>query len=226
MGLDLNEFPFSPRQLVSGTPVRILTVARLVELKGHQFAIRAIAEIRKHHPSVHYDIVGDGPLRPELESLVQELGLGGIVTFHGARTSEEVRNMMATSHLFVLTSVTADGGQEGQGLVIQEAQASGMPVIATEHGAFPEGLLPGRSGFLVPERDVAALADRLTDLITHPETWSELGREGRKYVEERYDIKQLNLELVSMYIDARRGSKANDEKQARRLERRGEMKDD
>jgi colanic acid/amylovoran biosynthesis glycosyltransferase len=204
VGLDPDEFPFSARVLVPGTPVRILTIARLVEIKGHEYVIRAVAKVRERHPNVRYDIVGDGPLRPRLESLVVDLGLDDIVTFYGAQTSEEIRDLMAASNLFVLASVTVNGDQEGQGLVIQEAQASGLPVIATEHGPFAEGLLPGHSGFLVPERDVAALADRLTDLIAHPETWSELGRKGREYVMERFDIRRLNLELVSVYEDALR----------------------
>jgi colanic acid/amylovoran biosynthesis glycosyltransferase len=90
------------------------------------------------------------------------------------------------------------GDEEGQGLVLQEAQACGLPVIATNHGALPEGLVPGQSGFLVPERDVDALAARLNYLIEHPELWPIMGRLGREFV-VNYDIRKLNSLLIELY---------------------------
>jgi colanic acid/amylovoran biosynthesis glycosyltransferase len=96
--------------------------------------------------------------------------------------------------------VTAeDGDVEGQGLALQEAQASGLPVVATDHDGFPESIAPDRSGFLVPERDVDALADRLLYLVRHPAVWPEMGQAGRKHVEDHYDAGSLNLRLVEIY---------------------------
>jgi colanic acid/amylovoran biosynthesis glycosyltransferase len=109
---------------------------------------------------------------------------------------------MDAAHLFVLASVNLEGDAEGQGLVLQEAQACGLPVVATEHGAFPEGLLPGKSGFVVPERDAGALAERLAWLISNPGSWPGLGRQGRGYVESRYDIRMLNTALSALYAEA------------------------
>jgi colanic acid/amylovoran biosynthesis glycosyltransferase len=204
VGLNPDDFPFRERVPRPGEPIRILTVARLVEIKGHEHVIRAVARVRERHPNVRYDIVGEGPLRPKLENLVEELRLRDSVTLHGARDSHGVRRFMAEAHLFLLGSVTVDGDAEGQGLVLQEAQASGLPVVATSHGAFPEGLLPGKSGFLVPERDVNALAAQLSALVTNAETWPELGRRGRNYVEERYDVRKLNLRLADLYASVLR----------------------
>ena len=102
----------------------------------------------------------------------------------------------------MLTSVTLSGDQEGQGLALQEAQASGLPVIATNHGAFPEGFLPGRSGLLVLERDPDALAEQIAQLIEGSERWPAMGEEGRKFVEENYDHKKLNSRLMDIYRDA------------------------
>ena len=109
---------------------------------------------------------------------------------------------MARAHIFVLASLSVAGDQEGQGLVLQEAQAAGLPVIATNHGALPEGLLPDRSGFLVPERDIDALTERLHFLMERPETWSMMGRVGRQFVETRYDIRELNSCLATLYMEA------------------------
>ncbi len=83
--------------------------------------------------------------------------------------------------------------------MLQEAQAAGLPVLATNHGALPEGLLADESGFLVPERNVDALAERLDYLVRRPELWPAMGRAGRKYVETHYDIRRLNSQLVQLY---------------------------
>jgi colanic acid/amylovoran/stewartan biosynthesis glycosyltransferase WcaL/AmsK/CpsK len=200
--LDPRRFRFAERTLEPGEPVRIVTVARLVEVKGHEYAIRAVAKLAERRASVRYDIVGDGPHR-ELEELIRELGLQEVVTLHGALAGGDVVRMMAKAHLFVLASVaTDDGEQEGQGLAIQEAQATGLPVVVTDHGPFAEGIAVGESGFLVPERDVEALAERLAHLVEHPELWPAMGRAGRRHVENRYDSRVLNRRLVELYAEA------------------------
>ena len=75
----------------------------------------------------------------------------------------------------------------------------GMPVISTLHGGIPELVEDGKSGFLVPERDANAIAQKLNYLIAHPEVWAEMGKAGRSRVEEKYDINKLNDELVEVY---------------------------
>lgn len=205
VGLDLEAFPFHARTRRAGEPVRVLTVARLVEIKGHEFAIRAVAKARQRHPELHYDIVGDGPLRKELEALIAELGLQNGVTLHGAREGGYIQELMTRAHFAVLASVSVEGDQEGQGLFLQEAQACGLPVLATQHGALPEGLLPELSGCLVPERDVEALAARLAFLLEHPDVWPEMGQRGREFVAKYYDIRRLNEHLVQFYRDAAAG---------------------
>ncbi len=199
VGLNPDEFSFSERTGRLGEPVRILTVARLVKIKGHEFSLRAFAKVRQKHPRAHYDIVGDGPMRSELEKLAAQLGLRDAVTFHGACDGAQVQRYMAESQIFLLASVSVEGDREGQGLVLQEAQATGLPVVATAHGGLPEGMLADKSGFLVHESDVGALAERLSFLIEHPETWPEIGRQGRAFVEERFDSRNLNRQLVKLY---------------------------
>jgi len=199
MGLDLAAFPFRTRMRTNNEPVRLLTVARLVEIKGHEFALRAVTKARLRYPEIHYDIVGDGPLRKKLEALVAELGLQNAVTLHGAREGAFVQQLMQSAHVAVLASVSIEGDAEGQGLFLQEAQACGLPVVATQHGALPEGMLPGKSGFLVPERDADALARQLESLLDHPEKWAAMGSCGRAFVERRYAIHQLNERLVDLH---------------------------
>ena len=204
MGVDLRRFSFHERVPQPGEPVRILTVGRLVEKKGLEYAIRAVAGARERYPDLLYDIVGEGPLRASLEALIGELGVGEVVTLHGAKSGERVRELMAQAHLFVMPSVTAsDGDMEGQGLALQEAQASGLPVLATDHNGFSDSIVPGRSGVLVPERDATQLAARLVYLLERPGLWAGMGRAGRRHVEENYDITNLNRRLVELYAEAR-----------------------
>jgi len=110
---------------------------------------------------------------------------------------------MDEAHILLMPSVTAGNGDtEGQGLVLQEAQACGLPVLATDHNGFPEGMLPGRSGFLVPERDFESMAERLTYMLEHPQMWAGWGCAGRAHVEAHYDIRKLSLRLEQLYKQA------------------------
>jgi colanic acid/amylovoran/stewartan biosynthesis glycosyltransferase WcaL/AmsK/CpsK len=197
--LDPDSFAYRPREWQPATELRIATVGRLVEKKGHEYAIHALAKLREKHPTATLDIVGDGPLRRNLDQLVNTLSLQSAVRFHGALAQPEVKCILDAAHLFVLPSVTTDGDQEGQGLALQEAQACGLPVVASDHGPLPEGLLDGKSGFVVPERDPDALAERLAYLADHPESWPAMGAAGREFVERNYDARTLNLRLVNLY---------------------------
>jgi len=200
LGVDISRFNFKERKIKQGDNINIITVARLVEKKGLEYSIKAVANLLKTHPNICYRIAGDGPLRGELQGLVSRLDVQDKILLLGWKNQNEVKQLYEQSHIFILSSVTANNGdQEGQGLVIAEAQAMGMPVISTLHNGIPEGVLDGQSAFLVPERDVDALAERLLYLIEHPELWPEMGRYGRNFVEENYDIKKLNQRLVNIY---------------------------
>jgi colanic acid/amylovoran biosynthesis glycosyltransferase len=200
MGLNLSLYQFKARYLQVNEPVKIITVARLVEKKGIEYSIRAVAQVLKEYPNLIYRIVGDGGLRESLEQLIRELNVSENVKILGWMTQEEVRQLYTDSHLFILSSVTAtDGDKEGQGLVLQEAEAMGLPVLSTIHNGIPDGVLDGKSGFLVPEKDVSALAEKLRFLLKNPEKWLEMGQAGRAFVEENYEINKLNDQLVEIY---------------------------
>jgi colanic acid/amylovoran biosynthesis glycosyltransferase len=199
-GLDLKEFPFRERQHKTGGPVRILSVGRLVEKKGFEHALRAIAKLRERHPDFRYEIIGDGPLKVSLAALARELNTDDLVHFHGAHDTAFIQRAMAESDLFLLPSVTAsDGDQEGTPVSILEAQATGLPVVSTFHAGIPEIVGNGESGFLVPEKDPSALAERLAYLVEHPERRRILGKAGRKRMEAACDIQQLNCDLIDLY---------------------------
>ncbi len=199
-GLDYSRFPFRTRQFPEDGFVRIATVGRLVEKKGIEYSIRAVARLLERHANLEYIIIGEGSLRPELEQLIQSLNAEGAIKLVGQKSQAELIALLETSHLFVAPSVTAaDGNQDAPVNVLKEAMAMGLPVVSTLHGGIPELVEEGVSGFLVPERDAEAIAERLTDLIEHPEQWPAMGRSGRLFVEQNYDLNRLNDALVALY---------------------------
>lgn len=188
-----------------GDHVRVITVARLVEKKGLRDAIEAVARVIGSGKRLSYTIVGEGPQRAELERLVGELGMQAHIRLAGAKSHDAVLDMINAAHVLIAPSITAaDGDEEGIPNAMKEAMAMGVPVIGTRHGGIPELVDDGISGYLVPERDAAALAERITHLIENPATWSTLGEAGRAKIEREYDIDKLNDELVSLYRETAR----------------------
>jgi colanic acid/amylovoran biosynthesis glycosyltransferase len=101
---------------------------------------------------------------------------------------------------------TENGDQEGIPVALMEALSQGLPVLSTQHSGIPELVQDGKFGFLVPERDVDALAEKLEYLIEHPELWPKMGRAGRDYVARHHDINRLNDQLVNLYQRLLNGS--------------------
>jgi colanic acid/amylovoran biosynthesis glycosyltransferase len=199
-GLDCNKFIWTPRQFPTDGQIRIATIGRLVEKKGVEYAIRAVAKVVSIHPNLEYNIIGDGILGENLQQLIQTLNLSDKVKLLGWKNEQEIIEILNQTHIFIAPSVTAqDGNQDAPINVLKEAMAMGLPVISTTHGGIPELVADGVSGFLVPERDAEAIAEKLSYLIEHPEVWTAMGRAGRADVEAHYNLHTLNDKLVKLY---------------------------
>ncbi len=200
VGTDTNKYYPVKKNQVSERKIKILTIARLVECKGLEYSIKAIVKIKEQYSNICYQIVGEGEYRKTLETLLDELEVKKYIKLLGAKNQDQILNLYTQSDIFMLPSVVAsDGSEEAQGIVLQEAQAMKLPIISTRIGGIPEGMLDGKSGFLVPEKDVDALAERLGYLLEHPEIWAEMGQAGRDFVEKNYDLNMLNNRLVKIY---------------------------
>ncbi|MBD2459700.1 glycosyltransferase [Oscillatoria sp. FACHB-1407] len=201
-GIDCQKFSFSPRYFPENGKVCIATIGRLVEKKGTEYSIRAVARLAASHPKIEFYIIGDGPLKEDFEKLIQELDVSHIVKLLGGKPQQELIAILDKCHIFVAPSVTAsDGNQDAPVNTLKEAMAMGLPVISTLHGGIPELVEDGVSGFLVPERNVDALVEKLSYLIKNPQIWKDMGLAGRARVEEKYDMNKLNDELVEIYQD-------------------------
>lgn len=200
MGTDLSRFVYRPPRAAAGAPFRLLTIGRLVEKKGIEFALRAVSQVVRRGYDVRYDVVGDGPLRSRLEALCGELGLDGRVTFHGWQDQTRVASFMREADALLAASVTDEGGdQEGIPVTLMEAMATGLPSIATFHTGIPELVEDGVSGLLVHERDVEALADKIRGLIDAPALAARLSTAGREKVEGEHDNAKQIGRLVDLY---------------------------
>lgn len=199
-GIDCTKFKWRERSRIPHEPVAVLSVGRLVEKKGFIYAIEAIAQLLKSGLLIRYQIAGDGPLRDELQTHIDHLGIGASVQLLGARTHEQIVTLLDQSQIFIAPSVTAaDGDQEGIPNVVKEAMACGLPVISTRHSGIPELVCDGVTGYLVAERDAAALAERITFLYHHAEAWTPISHSARSVIERDYDQKSLTIQLENCY---------------------------
>lgn len=200
-GIDCSKFQYIERRRVSGEPIKVLTIARLVEKKGVVFAIEAVGRLLSKWEKVDYTIVGDGVLREHLQRLIEEMGIERQVKLLGWKTHDEVKMLLEESHILVAPSLTSESGdQEGIPNAIKEAMASGLPVISTFHSGIPELVIDGLSGLLVPERDAASIMDALQYLACHPEICDAMGKAGRRQVEQNFNTCSLNKKLDELYL--------------------------
>lgn len=200
MGIDCHEIDYHWRP-AEGRPIQFISVCRLVEKKGIDSALRALAFLRRDKPDTdwHYTIVGDGPLYQDLMLLSHNLGLDDHVTFTGARPHEEVKARLADSHAFVLPSITAsDGDVEGVPVSLMEAMAAGLVVISSRHSGIPELIEDRSGGFLSDENDVRSLADNIAWVAENHSACEPVTRSARKRVETDFDNNALNESLSTL----------------------------
>ena len=199
-GLDCQKFTYKPRNFPDDGLIRLATIGRLVEKKGIEYGIRAVARLISDYPNLEYKIIGDGWLRDELQQLIAELDVADKIELLGWQQQPEIISILDSSHIFIAPCITAkDGNQDAPVNTLKEAMAMGLPVVSTFHGGIPELVQDGVSGYLVSERDAMAIAKKLHFLIINPDLWREMGWAGRKFVEQNYDMNRLNDELEQIY---------------------------
>jgi colanic acid/amylovoran biosynthesis glycosyltransferase len=178
----------------------ILHVARLEPVKGSVTLLRAFALVAGSHPESRLVIIGDGQLRGALEQEARSTGVRDRIDFIGARPHREVLGWMRRAAVLVIPSIRTEfGREEGLGMVMLEAAAHGVPVIGSRVGGIPEGIDDGQTGFLVPERDPTALAQRLRMLLADAALRRGLGTAGRTKMEAQFDLAQQIATLETLY---------------------------
>lgn len=167
-------------------------VASLIPVKNHETFIMAAATISAIRPDVRFAVIGEGPLRSQIETLCRELGISSRVCFLG--NQHNIGTYISALDIAVLTSDT-----EGCSNFILEAMALGKPVIATAVGGNRELVLHGETGVLVPPRDSKALAEAIIDLIQHPEKVANMGQKTRERVMNQFSLDNMVRQYESLY---------------------------
>jgi glycosyltransferase involved in cell wall biosynthesis len=196
IGIDTQRFARASLPIAQRTR-KILFLGRLVEKKGCIYLLEAFDQLRQHLPDAELIIAGDGPERPALTERASHMEG---VRFLGAFTREQAQVLLAEARVFCLPSVTAESGDaEGLGLVILEAQASGVPVVTSARGGATEGIRDGETGYAFAERDVATLGKRLTQLLTDDAISTRFSAAGPGFVAEHHNLYRRTAELEFVY---------------------------
>ena len=199
MGVDMTRF--SPRPVKApATPLEIISVARLTEKKGLHVAIEACRQLKEQGVAFRYRILGIGPWERRLRTLIEQYQLEDVVEMPGFKPSHEVKAMLDDADVFLLPSVTgADGDMEGIPVALMEAMAVGIPVVSTLHSGIPELVEADKSGWLVPENDARALAQRLAAFSQlDTDELAPVIKRAREKVEHDFNQQVINRELASL----------------------------
>jgi glycosyltransferase involved in cell wall biosynthesis len=186
LGIDLDRF-------ASGTPVLqgtiVGNVARLAEQKGQRTLLEAVPTVLERHPETRFVIAGDGELRDELERLAKPFGEH--VVMLGNRS--DVPDLLASFDVFAFPSRF-----EGLCVAVIEAQAAGVPVVATPVGGIKETVVDGETGWLVPVGDARALADRIVDVLDRPDEAGRLAADARRRA-ARFSVERMVADTLALY---------------------------
>jgi glycosyltransferase involved in cell wall biosynthesis len=204
-GIELRKFALAADARPAASPVRLLSVGRLVEFKGFDVLIDACAELQRREIDFTCEIIGEGALREQLEAQVSGRNLTRYVRFTGEQSQDNVLAALATCDVFVLASTTdARGASDVFPTVIAEAMSSAKPVVSTWTAGIPELVVHGETGLLVGPRDPHALADAITELSKDPTVRERFGRAGRRRIEIDFSIEKTIEPLVERFAQIQR----------------------
>lgn len=200
--IDCSKFKFKTRELPKQGTINIISAGRFVEKKGLEYAIRAIAKLLPKYPNIQYTLVGDGKLKQKYQKLIEQLKVGNNIKIDGWHTHEEYIKILNKSHIFILPSVTAeDNNQEGIPNVLKEAMAMGLLVIATKHSGNVELIEHEISGFLVPERRVMPICEKIEYLLNHTNEWLLIQFAAAYKVHQEFEKEKENDKLEAIFYD-------------------------
>ena len=200
MSVDLDKF-HGNRGTSDAATLTLLSVSRLSREKGLIFGLMAFRRfLEATSAKAVYYIIGSGPEASNLKTYVRESGLRGRVEFLGAQSSDKVVEYMSKADIFLFPSIQLETGEvDTQGLVLQEAQAMRIPVIASDVGGVSSGLVAGGSGYLVPQKSIDDLASRIETLASDPALRRNMGVIGRQFISERFANQEFTRRLMATY---------------------------
>lgn len=195
MGVDTARFAPDPAQRAARPAERfeVISAARLNFTKGHRFFLRAMAQLRAEGLDIHYRLAGEGPERAAIEAEIAELGLGDHVEMLGSVGEDDVLRLLQSADALALTSI-----QQGEAapVAVMEAMACGLPPLCSIIGGTPDMIEDGVDGFLLPQEDVAAIANAARQLATDPARRAAMGAAARASAMEKFDYRAQAAALL------------------------------
>ena len=173
---------------------QLVTTGRLVSQKGHRYLLEAMSKVIANFPKVHLFIIGDGPLRPELERMIQQLGLEKRVFLMGSKAPQEVKSLLWNASVFVFSSLF-----EGLGVALLEAMASGLASVASAIPTVKEIDPEGKAILLATPGDPKSLAEGICCLLASPQKREAMGKHAQDIVREYFDLRKLAPRWLEVY---------------------------
>lgn len=198
----VNTNDFSQQEHIPSNPdsLRLLTVGRLQARKGQDTVIQALNDLSGFFPSVNYTIAGDGGDKPRLESMARDLGVEDRVHFIGSVNDSDLRGLYASHDIFVLANRSIGRDVEGFGIVLLEAQAAGLPVIAGNSGGTSDTFIDKKTGFLINATDHHELVETIKNYLSNHTQRERIGRDGRAHVQRYFDWNSPDTKASSFEI--------------------------
>jgi len=196
-GIDIERFAPATGRREEGVVFFLSVLDRYRYYKGLEYLLRALPRVRERIPAVKLVVGGDGPLKESYRQLAADLGIADSVEFPGRIPDESLAATFNRASLFVLPSTTS--AQEGFGIVLAEAMACGIPVVATTAVGMADAVREHRAGIVVEPQDAEALAQAMLTILSDRWLQGELGRNGRALVEQRYSTSVVLSRYLELY---------------------------
>jgi len=180
----------------------LITVGRLAKRKGVAWFIADVLPVIAEDPKVHYVVIGDGVERAKIEAEVSGHNLPGRVHLLGAADDETKKQWLGAADIFVMPNIKVAGDMEGFGIVAHEAAVAGLPVVASDIEGIAEALQNGKNGILLPQKDIGAYSQTITELLNDPKKRQSFGKQARHYTIKTFGWPTIAEKYKTIYEKA------------------------
>jgi len=201
MGIDVSYFKSNQVRIgLLENEVKLISVGRLVTFKGFRFAIEAVKLLVESGLKVQYTIVGEGKLFDALQKQIHALNLENYVALVGKKSQDEIKHLLTTNDVFLMSSITDPTGRcETQGVVTAEAQAMGLPVVAFNNGGIPYTIIDGKTGVLVTEKDIEGYAKAIKSLIENKKSYQLISKAAIQFASSKFSNSLMIQRFIALY---------------------------
>lgn len=200
IGIDFNFFNGKSKTLKPNQKIKLVSVGRLTQLKGHYYGIKLVKQLIQNGLDIEYNIIGDGEEQNNLQKEINDLSLSKHIKLLGSQSQAKIKEYLDYSDLFLMTSTVEDktNRREAFGLVSIEAQACGLPVIGFDSGGFNETIINETTGFAVQDRNISQMHEKVQELISSPDKYSEFSSAAIEHA-KNFDHKNTTSSYLKLY---------------------------